>query len=182
MTDTGFKACIRQILRGDKSGLSEIYAAYSAMIYSVIYEILHNRQNAEDVTSDFFIRLWQKNAAAYKFDGNNRHKAWLIAIAHNMAIDFLRKNRAVQSIDELYENPDSSFMPSVPFDDESVITKITLQKALETLDNDERQIISLKIMGELTFREIARILQKPIGTVSWKYANAIKKLRRYRYE
>lgn len=179
MTDQLFEVCIRQILDGDKTGLSEIYVEYNPMIYSVVYEILKNRQNAEDVTSDFFIRLWQQTAATYRFGG--KHRAWLITIAHNMAIDFLRKNHPLQSVNELEEESGTAFM-SVPPSDESIITRLTLKQALETLEEDECQIINLKIMGELTFREISQILQKPIGTVTWKYANAIKKLRRYRYE
>ena len=179
MTDQLFEVHIRQILDGNTTGLSEIYVEYSPMIYSVIYEILKNPQNAEDVTSDFFIRLWQQTAATYRFGG--KHRAWLITIAHNMAIDFLRKNRPMQSVDELLE-AGSSVTMSVSSSDEDILTKLTLKQALATLDEGERQIINMKIMGELTFREISLILQKPIGTVTWKYANAIKKLRRYRYE
>jgi len=182
MTDKLFEIHIRQILSGDKTGLSEIYSEYNPMIYSVIYEILKNHQNAEDVTTEFFIKLWQQSAASYHFGG--RHKAWLIRIAHNMAIDFLRHNRELNSIDELIENNDSTFTAStsVPFADEQIVTRLALKEALNTLNDDERLIINLKIMGELTFREIARLLQKPIGTVTWKYNSSIKKLRRYCHE
>lgn len=182
MTDKLFEVHIRQILDGDKTGLSEIYSEYNPMIYSVTYEILKNHQNAEDVTTDFFIKLWQQTAASYRF--GSRHRAWLITIAHNMAIDFLRRNRQMQSIDELMENSDSTFPASaaVPFSDEQIVTRLALKEALETLSEDERQIINLKIMGELTFREIALLLQRPIGTVTWKYSNSIKKLRRYCHE
>ncbi len=182
MTDQLFEVHIRQILNGDKTGLSEIYSEYNPMIYSVVYEILKNHQNAEDVTTDFFIKLWQQTAASYRFGG--KHRAWLITIAHNMAIDFLRHNRQLQSIDELIESNDSTFKTSssVPFPDEQIVTRLTLKKALDTLSEDERQIINLKIMGELTFREISHILQKPIGTVTWKYTHSIKKLRRYCHE
>ncbi len=182
MTDKLFEVHIRQILDGDKTGLSEIYTEYNPLIYSVIYEILKNHQNAEDVTTDFFIKLWQQTAATYRFGG--KHRAWLITIAHNMAIDFLRQNRQMQSIDELMESNDSTFIASsaVPFSDEQIVTRLALKEALETLKEDERQIINLKIMGELTFREISHILQKPIGTVTWKYTNSIKKLRRYCHE
>lgn len=182
MTDHLFEVHIRQILNGDKTGLSEIYSEYNPMIYSVVYEILKNHQNAEDVTTDFFIKLWQQTAASYRFGG--KHRAWLITMAHNLAIDFLRKNHRMQSLDELMENNDSTFTSSmsVPFSDEQIVTKLTLKQALEILTEDERQIINLKIMGELTFREISHILQKPIGTVTWKYADSIKKLRRYCHE
>jgi len=53
---------------------------------------------------------------------------------------------------------------------------------LELLKPKEREIIHLKILGELTFQEIADILKIPLGTVTWRYHNAIKKLRRHGYE
>ncbi len=182
MTDKLFEVHIRQILDGDKTGLSEIYSEYNPMIYSVIYEILKNHQNAEDVTTEFFIKLWQQSAVSYRFGG--KHRAWLIKIAHNMAIDFLRTNHDTQSIDALIEDNDSTFMSSasVPFADERIVTRIALNQALENLADDERLIINLKIMGELTFREIAGIVKQPIGTVTWKYANSVKKLRRYYHD
>jgi len=175
MTDKLFEVHIREILKGDKHGLSEIYTEYNPMIYSVVYEILRNRQNAEDVTSEFFIKLW-KIAPTYRFGG--RHKAWLITIAHNMAIDYVRKNSPLQSaevIDEDLEIPVSA-------SDDEILTRLTLQQALKTLEEEERQIVNFKIMGGLTFREIAHILARPLGTVTWKYNRAMNKLRRYRYE
>ena len=50
------------------------------------------------------------------------------------------------------------------------------------LKPSERQVVSLKVLGELTFKEIADIMDIPMGTVTWKYQNAIKKLRRCGYE
>lgn len=59
---------------------------------------------------------------------------------------------------------------------------MTVKEALETLKPAERQIVSLKVLGELTFKEIAQCMKIPMGTVTWKYQNAIKKLRRCGYE
>lgn len=58
------------------------------------------------------------------------------------------------------------------------IEKMSLKQAINTLEDTEQEIINMKILGQLTFQEIADILKKPIGTVSWKYRKAIEKLRR----
>ena len=57
MTEAEFAICIDRIKRKEKEGLKEIYQEYIAFIYSIIYEKLQNRENAEDITSDFFIKL-----------------------------------------------------------------------------------------------------------------------------
>lgn len=59
---------------------------------------------------------------------------------------------------------------------------MSVSQALDTLKPSERQIVSLKVLGELTFKEIAQYMKIPMGTVTWKYQNAIKKLRRCGYE
>lgn len=59
---------------------------------------------------------------------------------------------------------------------------MNLKEALATLKPKEREIINMKIMGDMTFQEIADILGKPLGTVTWQYREAINKLRRCGYE
>ena len=66
--------------------------------------------------------------------------------------------------------------------EEEVIGNMALQEALATLKDGERQIVNMKVLGDMTFREIAETLQMPMGTVTWKYQNAIGKLRRCGYE
>ena len=57
MTDVQFDAAMGKIRQGDKSGLQEIYEAYITLIYAIIKDVLRNKESAEDVTSDFFIKL-----------------------------------------------------------------------------------------------------------------------------
>ncbi len=174
MNDQRFEQSIRRILKNDKEGLREIYEDYCPMIYSVVLDILKNREDAEDITSDFFIRLWDI-AGSYK--GGSGHRAWLITIARNMAIDHFRKQRRQQPMAEI---PDHLLQSPSPED--AVVKNISLAHALKTLKEEERQIINLKIMGQLTFKEIAQILKKPQGTVAWVYRNAVGKLKRCGYE
>ena len=55
-----FEKCIKDMANGDKQGLRMVYEAYAGYIYTVVYGILGSRENAEDVTSEFFIRLWER--------------------------------------------------------------------------------------------------------------------------
>ena len=95
-----------------------------------------------------------------------------------MAIDFIRKNKKVILIDDIPETGEAN--PSETED--TVMENMFLKEALNTLNEGEREVVHLKVVGELTFREIARLLKLPMGTITWRYQNAIKKLRRCGYE
>ena len=172
-----FHACMKKIKAGDKSALHEIYEKYVGYIYSIVFQVVMNREDAEDITSEFFIKLW-KLADTYR--SGKGHKAWMATIARNMAIDLLRKNKR----EVLTEDFADSISDNASDDDVEgeVLADMSLQAALDTLKPGEREIVNMKIMGELTFQEIADILKQPLGTVTWRYQNAIKKLRRCGYE
>lgn len=177
MEEKQFHACMKKIKSGDKSALREIYEAYIGYIYSVVFQVVRNKEDAEDITSEFFIKLWR---LADTYRSGKGHKAWLAAIARNMAVDLLRKNKREVLTEDFADN-----MPENASEDDvegEVVSDMSLKAALETLKPAEREIVNLKIMGEHTFQEIADILGQPMGTVTWRYQNAMKKLRRCGYE
>lgn len=167
---------MKRIKAGDKSALREIYEAYAGYIYSVVVQVTINKEDAEDVTSEFFIKLW-KLADTYK--SGNGHRAWIAVIARNMAIDLLRKNRREVLTEDFADAVTESPSEEV---EGKVVSDMSLRSALDILKPSEREIVNMKIMGELTFQEIADILKQPLGTVTWRYQNAVKKLRRCGYE
>ena len=194
MNDRTFEKCIEQIKAGKQEGLKEIYEAYLPYIYSVILSVLGNKEDAEDVSCEFFIKLWN---TAEKYRPGGGHKTYITTIARNMAIDFLRKRKRETPADlsggsEMTENaayhdgakdPDAGLAePADAGFEDRLVESMTLRDALATLDDKEREIINLKIMSGFTFKEIAGILGMPMGTVTWKYNEALKKLRRYGYE
>ncbi len=189
MNEQQFENAVARMVQGDKTGLKEIYTSYAGYIYRIIYEVLQNKENAEDVTSEFFIRLWDK---AEQFKPGGGHKGYLAVIARNMAVDFLRKHKKEELtsfLQDLGEEGEEEKRGSIKLAEdktnqveEQVIGSMTIRQALEALKPSERQIISLKVLGEMTFKEIAAAMEIPMGTVTWKYQNAVKKLRRCGYE
>ena len=194
MDERQFERAVAGMIQGDKTGLKEIYENYAGYIYRIIYEVLQNKENAEDVTSDFFIRLWDK---AEQFKPGSGHRGYLAVMARNMAVDFLRKHRReeltalMQDLGagseeeargaEIYQKNAGSLKAADAVEEE-VLGNMTVSQALATLKPAERQIVSLKVLGGLTFKEIAECMKIPMGTVTWKYQNAMKKLRRCGYE
>lgn len=189
MNEQQFENAVARMVQGDKTALKEIYISYAGYIYRIIYEVLQNKENAEDVTSDFFIRLWDK---AGQFKPGSGHKGYLAVIARSMAVDFLRKHKKEELtflLQDLGEEGEEEKKGSRKLAEdklsqveEQVIGSMTIRQALGMLKPSERQIISLKVLGEMTFKEIAAAMEIPMGTVTWKYQNAIKKLRRCGYE
>ena len=176
MEDIRFDACMEKMQAGNKEGLREIYDEYAGYIWSVVYGIVKNRENAEDITSDFFIKLWEKSDSYRTGSG---HRTYITVMARNMAIDYVRKyyrEEVSESVEVLAETHQENQAM------QQVINRMDMEAALKTLNESERQIIHLKIMGDLTFKEISRIMKQPMGTVTWKYRNALEKLKRCGYE
>ena len=181
MTEAAFDACVAKILNGDKSGLKDIYDEYLGYIYQIVYGVLGRKEDAEDVTSEFFIKFWQQ---AGKYVSGGGHKGYLATMARNMAIDHLRKHK--REVLESFSNDENEEAPAfeVAGDDDTeaeVIEDVGIKEAISQLDPKEQQIINMKVLSEMTFAEISKELGIPMGTVTWRYQAAIKKLRRYGY-
>lgn len=209
MTEAEFDGCIKRICQGDQMGLKDIYVEYLPYIYRVVYGIVGNKETAEDITSDFFVKLW---SFAPKYRPGNGHKGYLATIARNMAVDHLRRCRREIPMDdpeqmiygiksgtaasgEMDVGTDNGAEKNVRKDgmgngseshaetpEEQVVSNLSLKDALERLKPEERRIIDMKVLGEMTFKEIAELLDIPMGTVTWRYQEGIKRLRRCGYE
>ena len=188
VTEERFAECMQAIANGDRDALKEIYEEYLPYLYTIVLGVVQQRETAEDVTSDVFIRIW--NSAA-KFQPGSGHKGWLATIARNMAIDELRKHKreVLMGGSGGDEENDSGGIedfseqetPSEGVEDE-VVEQLSIMEALDRLKPEEREIVDMKVLSDMTFKEISEILQIPMGTVTWRYQAAIKKLRRYGYE
>ena len=197
VTDQEFEQCMRCMKGNDKNALKQVYEAYLPYIYRIVLGIVENKEQAEDVTSEFFIKLWDISDT---YKPGRGHRGWLATIARNLAIDSIRKTKREVLTDSFEEkngeeegkmsytdiqasdqNPAEKGNSQSLVEDE-VVENLSIQEALAKLNEKEREVVHLKVMGELSFKEIAQILEEPMGTITWRYQNAIKKLRRCGYE
>lgn len=189
MTDVQFDRAMKEMQDGNKDALKGIYSDYIGYIYSCIYSVVKSKENAEDLTGDFFLKLWEISG---NYKPGSGHRAWMARIARNMSIDFLRKRKRETLSDMMEDAADQekeSGHGSTIYDidtkspvEEEVISDLSIKEALLKLTDEEQEVINMKIMGDLTFREIAEIMNLSMGTVTWKYQSAMKKLRRCGYE
>ncbi len=168
-------------------GLKSIYEAYLPMIYHAMYDVTGVKESAEDLTADYFIKLWNIRHT-YK---QGTHKKWMLTIARNMAIDYIRKSGREQLASDMQAYGQTGEL-SGQFDVltakvqehagkkdvyADIVDRVAIADAMQKLTREEIELIHLKLMADLTFRELASLLQLPQGTVAWKYQQAIKKLR-----
>ena len=168
MNNREFDRCMRRMQKGDKTGLKEIYEAYISYIYAVIRGVVKNKENAEDLTAEFFIKLWNM---ADQYKAGSGHKTWMTVIA--------RKAGREQLTEEVPEASAADTAAGIADSMENeVVGRMNFRETVEKLPETERQIMTMKLAGQMTFKEIAEVLGIPMGTVTWKYQNSLEKLRR----
>jgi RNA polymerase sigma-70 factor (ECF subfamily) len=156
--------------KGDQRAFAEIVGIYKDKLYHLAYRMTGNRQEAEDVVQDAFLRVF-KNLDRY--DEKQKFSTWIYRIATNLCIDRLRKRRTVYSLDSESSEHDGldgySMLPSDDRTPESELllseTQRTIQQAMETLPAKYKSVMVLRYMQDLSLQEISEVLDMPVTTV-----------------
>lgn len=168
MTDSNrLPSIITALHSGNKSAFTELYQELKTPVYTIIYRVVQHEPTAEDIMQDVFVKLYQSPPPA---DVKNP-RAWVFQMARNQALDGLRKKQADALPEDL---TDSRYCL-----EDAVGYRLDIEAAIARLSPEEREIITLHLNLGLTFREIAGTVDRPMGTVLWKYQKAIGTLRRY---
>ncbi len=156
---------IRKIAKGEGRALEELYHAYSRMAFAVALSITRNKADAEDILSETFVAVWE---SADSFAGRGG-TAWLCAIARNLALNLIKKRSREGDLPE--EVPVESGLEG------NIENKLVLELALAVLDEKERETVLLHNAG-YKHREIAEMCGEKLGTITWRYNNALAKMRK----
>lgn len=151
-----------------KLGIEELYKNYSKLVYGVIYSILKNTDETEDVLQNVFVKI-------FKLDNEKlptkSHLSWLYSVAKNETINYIKKHSKEKNYESLYEITDNDT------EIEKVLDKEYFNKLIENLPPKQQEILSLKIISNLSFREIANILDMKIPAVQWHYYKSLNTLK-----
>ena len=168
---------IKDIKHRKQKAYEDVICQNYETIYSLmVYLTKNNTALAEDLTQETFVSAWDK-IDTYK--ANASLKTWLYRIAYNKFIDMKRKlNRQSRLLDNLKENNRHSTDNSNPFQQFFIneSSRILIQ-AVHKLDSSDYFMIVLHYIQNLTYRDMARVLDKPVGTVKSQTSKALKKLR-----
>jgi RNA polymerase sigma-70 factor (ECF subfamily) len=162
------------LLAGDEAAVRALYARFGRPVYTMGLRLLGTREAAEELTQDVFLTAWRK-AARYD-PSRGRLSTWLMTIAHNLAVDRLRRETGVTRphlvlVDQMPEIVGAD-------EDEALLERDAAIRALESLSDAEKQLLARAYFGGLTAREIAEADGIPLGTVKTRLRTALIKVRR----
>ncbi len=165
---------VEGLLAGNEDAVRQLYARYGRPVFTLGLRLLGSAEAAEELTQDVFLAAWRKAA---RFDPTRgRLSTWLMTIAHNLAVDRLRRDTGVTRprlvlVEELPE------VPGVD-EDEVLMERDVAIRALATLSIHEKRLLARAYFGGLTAREIAEADGIPLGTVKTRLRTALIKVRR----
>ena len=179
-TDATDDELMTGLIAGDISALEVLYDRYSTLVFSVSLRVLYDRQLAEDVTQEVFLRLWRRPQS---FDPNRgRLLSWLMSVTRNRAIDERRRLARRLHTEDPADEPLPDRSQAAGADDPQLALALTelrwkVREAMQSLPAAQRQVIELGYFGGLTQVEIAERTGLPLGTVKTRVRLAMSKLR-----
>jgi RNA polymerase sigma-70 factor (ECF subfamily) len=168
------------LIAGDIAALEVLYDRYSTLVFSVSLRVLYDRQLAEDVTQEVFLRLWRRPQS---FDPNRgRLLSWLMSVTRNRAIDERRRLARRVHAEDPADEPLPDLRESDGRDDPQLALALAelrwkVREAMHCLPEAQRQVIELGYFGGLSQTEIAERTGLPLGTVKTRVRLAMSKLR-----
>lgn len=159
-----------RILQGEQDAFRELYELTYRPLYAFLLSLTQNSEDAQDLLQDTYIQI-RANCHQYQCRGNPM--AWMMKISKNLFLMKCRqeKNRASVSYEEIEKELGVEDLSNVD-------NRLLLEKMFSILSDEERNIIIMKDVNGLKHKEIADLMEKPVGTVLTKYNRGIRKLQR----
>ncbi|MBC7363198.1 MAG: sigma-70 family RNA polymerase sigma factor [Candidatus Aminicenantes bacterium] len=165
---------VERIKQGDREAFMRLVEGYQQKVFVVTYSLVRNREDALDLVQETFLRLYEK---INSFRPGENFQGWLMQIARNLSIDFLRRQmvRKKESLDEL--DLDREVMAGAQSDPARFNPGQMLQKAVHLLPPRQKDVFILHHYEELKYEEIARRLKISVGTVKSLHFKAMQRLK-----
>ena len=156
------------IANGDKNAIGLLYDVIKTDVYAYALSKLKNPTDAEDVMHDTFVNVYKY---AKRYSAKGKPMAWIITIEINLIKRRFQLQSRTTEFTVIHENT----LYNGEFESQRIKSAF-LKELLQSLGEDEREIISLHVVSGFKHREIAKLLNKPLSTILSKYNRAIKKL------
>lgn len=164
---------IQEVLSGNKQAYAHIINKYKNRLYATILRMTRNPQNAQDLVQEAFIKVYQQ---LNKYDQKGSFSSWIYRVAINHCMDEFRKKSYKMKQAEINEEKIvNTNHPEVVFLKKEKSRQ--LERLIATLPEDERMIILLRYVSELSYNEISELIEIPLSDVRNKLHRAKKKMR-----
>ncbi|HET7272234.1 MAG TPA: sigma-70 family RNA polymerase sigma factor [Rubrobacter sp.] len=169
---------ISLIETGDAEAFATLYDRHSRSAFSLAYRMMGDRQAAEDLAQDAFLKVW-RNAASYRAERGSV-RTWVLSIVHNRGIDQLRSTASRRRTQEKIEASAPRSQPSEAFSETwRNSQRDQVREAMGTLPPEQLKILELAYFSGYTHVEISELLSLPLGTVKGRMRLGLKKIRDY---
>ena len=165
---------VLRAIERDQDAFGELYDRHVVRVYRHIYYMVGNAAEAEDLTAQTFLRAWEA-IPRYQVRGAP-FVSWLLRIAHNLGVSHLRSKREVSQIhegildDKMHRDPESSYQQTA---EEELV-----REAIMLLREEQRQVIILRFIEDLDYREVAEIIGKSVAAIRVIQHRALNSLRK----
>lgn len=157
-----------EIKHDNHLAFEELYKKYNNLIYRIAYSILKNKQDAEDIVQIVFTKIYSMDKEKLP---NSNEASWLYSVTKNETINYLKNRKNNIDLDRIYEMEDDNKEIN------KIINADSFNRLISKLNENEREIISLKILSNLSFEEIGKVLNVPTGTIKWRYYKSVHTLK-----
>ncbi|RLD51499.1 MAG: RNA polymerase subunit sigma-24 [Bacteroidetes bacterium] len=177
------KELVKNFISGDSHALETLINRHKDRVYTYILFIVKNEKLAEDIFQDTFIKVI-KSLRKGKYNEQGIFVSWVIRIAHNLTIDYFRKQSRMLTYSN-DENPDIDIFNSKKFseitiEDEIIQDQIAsdIRQLVDILPNEQKEVVLLRHFGNLSFKEIAEQTDVSINTALGRMRYALINLRK----
>ena len=169
---------IRRLQGGELAAFDTLFERHRGAVFGYLLGLVGDHGLVEDIVQDVFVAFVKK---IEKIDPRRGARAWLLRVARNKSIDLFRKRKPEILTDELPrhgdtwdETPEADPLERLLGREE----RDRVMQAVRALPTRERDVLLLHYFSDLPFKEVAKILKRPLGTVLWQSRRGIERLRR----
>ena len=163
---------------GDAEAFAALYDRHGRIAYSLAYRMVGDKQEAEDVVQEAFVKVW-RSAGGYRV-GRASVRTWILSIVRNRGIDQIRSHARRGKMHDKVEASAPTSEPSEAFAETwKNAQQEQVREALNTLPHEQLKILELAYFSGYTHAEIAERLELPLGTVKGRMRLGLQKIRDY---
>jgi RNA polymerase sigma-70 factor, ECF subfamily len=164
--------------QGDAEAFTTLYDRHGRAAFSLAYRMMGERQAAEDLAQDAFLKVW-RSASSYRAERGSV-RTWILSIVHNRGIDQIRSHASRRRTQDKIEASTPRSQPSEAFAQTwRNSQRDQIREALDTLPPEQLKILELAYFSGYTHVEISELLRLPLGTVKGRMRLGLKKIRDY---
>lgn len=176
MFERSDEALVKQAIKGKKSAWISLVKRYEKPLFNYALRMVSHREDAMDLMQDVFVAVFRNLSS---FRGDSPFKGWLFKIAHYRCIEFYRRKKPTQSLDDAPEQEEIDEYSCPEFNMSLDRQAIEIQRALNCLSVNQKLVVELKFFQHATFDEISVQLNISINTAKSRLYSALDKLKEH---